>query len=599
MYKNKTAALSLPVNISSYIVAPSCQISSREPLISILFPMENRGKCNKIYLLVIFSAHCFHFHQPHSIASQSRKETSHLKKNAFLSKVTGSALVFLLLASNLVIAAPAEKHSYLVGMTPGVSPKALAAPGIELKEQWNELDAVRIVATAAAAIGLEHNPNVSYVEEDRLVYASSTGTTYTDGALTWGLQAVNAAQAWNLNATGQNIKVCVLDTGIDYDQPEFTRNGVSVIKGRKNFVNDGHPDATDGYGHGTHVAGTVAGQTSNSGSRIGVAPGVDLYVARVLGDDGSGATSGIINGLNWCQQNGANIASLSLGSSQSSRTEEKAFDQTYQNGMLSIAASGNDGGRIGYPANYSSVVAVGAVDSSLNLAAFSNYGRDQEVVAPGVGTLSSVPRGTGMQTSAKEVQNGIETSYKSIGLEYSALGNVTGPLVECGLADTTTSCGGKPQTGAWIALISRGSIAFSVKVQNAIDQGASAAIITNNDTANPDDPGSFTLGSAANWIPTIAVSYSSGNSIRTAGLGTGNVTVSPWDYSYYEGTSMATPHVSAVAALAWSANPKLTNVQIRSILQKSSKDLGKAGWDTSYGYGIVQADAAVKLAIAS
>ncbi|WJH35425.1 S8 family serine peptidase [Paenibacillus sp. CC-CFT747] len=516
----------------------------------------------------------------------------------FLSKVTGSALVFLLLAGNLVTAAPAEKHSYLVGLTPGVSPKALAAPGIELKEQWDKLGAVRIVASASAAKGLENNPRVSYVEEDRPVYASSTGTSYTDGEYTWGLQAVNAAQAWNLNATGQSMKVCVLDTGIDYGHPEFTRGGVSIIKGSQNFVNDGHPDATDGYGHGTHVAGTIAGQTSSSGSRIGVAPGVDLYVARVLGDDGSGTTSGIINGLNWCQQNGANVANLSLGSDRGSRTEEKAFDQAYQSGMLSIAASGNDGGRVGYPAHYSSVVAVGAVDSGLQLAGFSNYGREQELVAPGVGTLSSVPRGTGIRSSVQEGQNGTETGYTSIGLEYSAYGNVSGPLVECGLADTATSCSGRPQTGAWIALIDRGSNAFSEKLQNVMNQGASAAIIANNDTANADDPGSFTLGSAAAWIPAVSVSFNSGKAIRAGGLGTGTVTVSQWDYSYYEGTSMATPHASAVAALAWSANPKLTNDQIRSLLQKSSKDLGKAGWDSSYGYGLVQADAAVKLALA-
>ncbi|TJY40910.1 peptidase S8 [Cohnella pontilimi] len=516
-----------------------------------------------------------------------------MKKKAFLSKVSGSVLALLLLTCNLVTAAPAEKHSYLVGLMPGASSKALSAPGIEMKEQWDNLGAMRIEASANAAQGLAHNPNVSYVEEDRVVHATSaTGTSYTDGDLTWGLQAVNAQQAWNLGASGQTIKVCVLDTGIDYNHPEFNRNGTSVIKASKNFVKDKHRDATDGYGHGTHVAGTIVGQTANSGSRIGAAPNVDLFVARVLGDDGSGATSGIINGLNWCQQNGAKIASLSLGSSQGSKTEQKAFDQAYQNGMLSIAASGNDSGPIGYPAKYSSVVAVGAVDSNFNLASFSNYGAEQEVVAPGVGTLSSVPRGKGKKTSASE--NG--TVYSSHELEYSGLGNVSGPLVDCGLADSTTSCANKPASGAWIALINRGSIAFSDKILNVTAQGASAAIITNNDSVNADDPGSFTLGSAGNWIPAISVSYNGGVSIRAGGLGSANVTVSAWDYSYFEGTSMATPHVSAVAALAWSANPKLTNVDIRSILKKSAKDLGTAGWDSSFGYGIVQADAAVKLA---
>ncbi|WP_223065887.1 S8 family serine peptidase [Paenibacillus caui] len=524
-----------------------------------------------------------------------------MRKAGFLSKVTGSAMVFFLLAANLAAAAPSEakegkEHSFLVGLTPGVAAKALDAPGIQMKDRWDDLNVVQIVASEAAIKGLEHNPNISYIEEDRTVYASSLGTNYTDGALTWGLQAVNAEQAWSQNATGQNIKVCVLDSGIDYDHPEFTRDGVSVIKASKNFVNDGHPDATDGAGHGTHVAGTIVGQTSNSGSRIGVAPDVDLYVARVLGDDGSGSTSGIINALSWCQQNNANIASLSLGSSRSSRTEKAAFDKAYQNGMLSIAASGNDGGAIGYPANYSSVVAVGAVDSSLNLASFSNYGKNQEVVAPGVATLSSIPRGTGIQSSAKETENGVDTSFSSVPLEFSGQGEVTGALVDSGLGDSADAFSGKPASGPWVALINRGSISFAEKIQNAVAQGASAVIIANNDTANPDDPGSFTLGSEGNWVPVVSVSYNSGNSIRSNGLGTGSVNVSSWDYSYFQGTSMATPHVSAVAALAWSANPQLTNEQIRNILQSTAVDLGTAGRDSSFGFGLVQADAAVQKA---
>lgn len=520
-----------------------------------------------------------------------------MKKAGFLSKLTASVMVPLLLSANLAGAAPGEvkKHSYLVGLTPGSSSKALQAPGIQVVDQWDKLNAVHIVASEAAISGLERNPNVTYIEEDRPVFASSTGS-YSDGALTWGLQAVHAEQAWSLNAAGQNIKVCVLDTGIDYGHPEFTRGGVSVIKGSKNFVTDGHPDAADGDGHGTHVAGTIVGQTAASGSKIGAAPGVDLYVARVLGDDGSGTTSGVINGLNWCQENKANIANLSLGSDRQSRTEQKAFDLAYQNGLLSIAASGNDGGRIGYPANYSSVVAVGAVDSSLALAGFSNYGKDQELVAPGVGTLSSVPRGTGMKTSTKEIESGIESAYRSGGLEYSGFGDVTGPLVDCGLADSISTCSGKPASGSWVALINRGTNTFAEKVQNAMAQGAAAAIIVNNDAANPDDQGSFTLGSAGSWIPSVSVSYNSGNSIRSGGLGTGNVNVTPWDYDFFEGTSMATPHVSAVAAIAWSVNPQLTNGQIRSVLQSTAQDLGTTGVDNSYGYGLVQADAAVQMA---
>ena len=145
-------------------------------------------------------------------------------------------------------------------------------------------------------------------------------------------------------------------------------------------------------------------------------------------------------------------------------------------------------------------------------------------------------------------------------------------------------------------MVNRGTNTFSEKVQNVMSQGATAVILTNNDTVSPDDPGNFTLGTAGNWIAAVSVSYNSGTLLRSGSLGAGSVEVTPWDYSYFEGTSMATPHVSAVAAIAWSVNPLLTNDQIRKVLQSSAEDLGDAGRDNKYGYGLVQADAAVQMA---
>ncbi len=501
----------------------------------------------------------------------------------------------MLLSSSLVSAAAPQsaKGSYLVGLKPGASAQALAGAGVEVASEWPSVNAVQIRASAAAAAALAKNPNVAYVEEDAERKAMGL---YNDGTYTWGLQAVHAPEAWALGATGATMKVCILDTGIDYNHPEFYKNGTSIIKGSANFVSDGHPTAADGNGHGTHVAGTIAGQLNASGSYIGVAPNVELYIGRVLGDDGSGSTSGIMNGAQWCADQGANIISMSLGGGLKSRTEDNFYTTLYNGGVLVIAAAGNDGNnRISYPAGYANVVSVAAVDSNLSWATFSQYNSDVELAGPGVGTLSSVPLGTGVQGITEE--DG--TAYATNPLEFSGTGSITAPLVECGLADSTSSCTGAPASGAWIAMIDRGVIAFSEKVTNVMAQGASAAIIANNDTAAPDDAGSFTLGAAGNWIPTIGVSYNSGMAIRSGGLGTGYVSVGSWDYAYFQGTSMATPHVSAVAALAWSANPALTNVDMRSVLAATAMDLGAAGRDVYYGYGLVQADAAVTQALAT
>lgn len=501
------------------------------------------------------------------------------------------AAATLILASATVSAAAPDqtKKSYLVGLNPGAAAHSLAASGIEIGSEFPEARAIQIWANANAIKGLANNPNVEYIEDD---LERHTMGLFADGTYTWGLQAVNAPQAWtSLGHKGAGMKVCVLDTGINASHPEFFKNGTSIIKGSKNFTTSGaQTDVTDRVGHGTHVAGTIAGQLNASGSYIGVAPDVELYIAKVLGDNGSGSSSWILNGVNWCSQQGAKILSMSLGGGLKSKTEERSYDSVYNTGKLIIAAAGNDGNSaISYPAGYANVISVAAVDENLARASFSQFNADVELAGPGVNTLSSVPLGTGAKSTVSEAG----TVYKSTGLEFSPNGTVNGPLVECGLATTTTSCTGKPASGAWIAVVSRGTNAFSEKVTNVKAQGAAAVILTNNDTAAPDDAGSFTLGAAGAWIPTASVSYNSGVAIRAGGLASGSVSLTVWDYAYYQGTSMATPHVAAVAALAWSAKPTLSHTTIRNVLQVTAQDLGTAGRDNNFGYGLVKADAAV------
>lgn len=503
--------------------------------------------------------------------------------------------LFLILAVSISFAQPKDQtQSYLVSLLPGTSAQSLVGPDVTLVAEWPELLSAQVKATPAAAAHLAQLPGVEYVEEDLVRTAFSL--PYTDGDLTWGLQAVKAQEAWNLGATGQGIKVCVLDTGIDSSHPEFVRpDGTSAIAGVANFTDS--PSTFSVHPHGTHVSGTIAGQTNASGSKIGVAPGVALYMAKVLGDDGNGYTSWVISGLKWCQSQGANIASLSLGSDRASGVESKAFLDAYKSGMLIIAAAGNGGdNRLSYPAGYYPVVSIAALNPDLTKASFSQFNSDVELSAPGVATLSSMPVGTGLTTSLVVAGQ----SYKTASVEYAPIGSVTGPLVECGIANSTTSCTGIPASGPWVAMISRGSVTFAAKVTNVMAQGASAAIIANNATSTPDDYGSFTLGAPGNWVPTVSVSYNSGKAIRAAGLGTGTVTLAPWNYGYMQGTSMATPHASAVAALVWSANPSLTNEQVRNILESTALHLGQEhGRNFEYGYGLVQADAAVMAAQAT
>lgn len=516
-----------------------------------------------------------------------------------MQKWTRSAAILsalCLITANLAFAAPKGTGqevpaNYLVSFKDGhQAAKALANAGFSVEDDWSDLGAAVVRTNHAGHQRLKRLPGVESVDTEQTFH--KMGVFSDNLPMTWGLQAIRAQEAWNLGARGQGIRVCVLDTGIDYNHPAFFRNGVSIIKGSKNFVKDGRPDAADGDGHGTHVAGTIAAQ----GHTVwGAAPDVDLYIGRVLGDDGTGTSSSVINGVKWCGDTvKAHVISMSLGGGRYTKTEDRTFTKYYNKGSLIIAAAGNAGdGTISYPAGYKDVLSVAAVDANLARASFSQYNSDVELAGPGVAVLSSVPRGTGEMAAAAEGA----TDYASTRIEFAAHGSVSGPLVECGLGDSTASCTNVPATGAWIAVVSRGSISFADKAKNVMAQGAPAMLLTNSDTANPDDTGSFTFGAAGSWLPAVSVSYNSGVAIRSGGLDAGTVSLTPWDYANSNGTSMATPHVSAVAALAWSARPTLSNATVRSILQSTASDLGPAGRDTAFGYGLVQADAAVSKAI--
>ncbi len=218
-------------------------------------------------------------------------------------------------------------------------------------------------------------------------------------------------------------------------------------------------------------------------------------------------------------------------------------------------------------------------------ASFSNTGTALDISAPGVLVLSSVPSGTGSEASVSA-----GSDYRAFGLELAGrTPGLTATLVDCGLGQA----GECPASVAGnVALIQRGAISFADKVTNAQNAGAVAAIIYNN------APGDFvgTLGAAGSWIPGVSVSDATGASLKAA-VGTSATVVniaSSWDH--YDGTSMATPHVTGIAALVWSVNPAMTDDQVEDHLKATATDLGAPGYDTTYGYGLVNAAAVVSRA---
>jgi subtilisin family serine protease len=271
---------------------------------------------------------------------------------------------------------------------------------------------------------------------------------------------------------------------------------------------------------------------------------------------------------------------MSLGGGVKSRTEERAFADAYTAGVLSVAAAGNDGNtRSSYPASYASVISVAAVDSAGVVADFSQQNSQVELSGPGVAVRSTVGMGDGLEESLTVGGTG----YEVTGMEGSFQGSATGSLFHCNGLGASGDCSG---ASGKVCVISRGDLTFAEKVQECQAQGGVAAIIVNN----ADALYSGTLGGVATSIPSVGIAGADGAALTSGTIST--VTVLDGNYAFYDGTSMATPHVSGVAALVWSQDPTCTNVEIRNALAGTALDLGPAGRDVAYGYGLVQAAAA-------
>ncbi len=196
--------------------------------------------------------------------------------------------------------------------------------------------------------------------------------------------------AWE-SSTGLGLAVATLDSGIDQTHADL------AAAGGTNTI-DGTSWGSDGSGHGTHVAGTVAA-LDNAAGVVGVVPKVSLYAVKVLNDSGNGTVSSVVSGIQWAVNRGIPVLNMSLGSSSHSQTLQDACDAACNAGHLLVAAAGNSGNppgkgdNVSYPARYSSVIAVAASDQSDSRAGFSSTGPAVELIAPGVEILSTVPGG--------------------------------------------------------------------------------------------------------------------------------------------------------------------------------------------------------------
>lgn len=483
------------------------------------------------------------------------------------------------------LAQAADKVEVAVGHKAGAAAAVrgeVVRHGGRVLHELTEADAMVVQLPRAAVSALAKNSRVDFVDSGALRTVQGSRITKNASAagqvVPYGIEMVQADQVSDSQAGSRTV--CIVDSGIDGSHEDLS--GVPMTG--QNFTTSGSWN-TDENSHGTHVAGIIAA-LDNSLGVVGVAPSgkLRLHIGKVFDAAGSASSITISRAMLDCWRKGAQVVSMSLGGAVASPMEARVAALLHAKGVLQIAAAGNLGNNtVSYPAGFAQVMSVAAIDEAKQAASFSQFNADVEIAAPGVGVLSTVPAYS--QTGASLNVGGAAVSV--IAMEDSPRLSGSGVLASMGQALTATP---GSMTGK-VCLIQRGGATFADKVLNCQNSGGVAAVIYNN----VDGPLSGTLSGTPTAIPSVGASKADGEALLAGSLGqTSTVSVFglPDLYAAYDGTSMATPHVSGVAAVLWSLHPGCTAEQLRASLNKSAMDLGPAGRDVNYGHGLVQAKAA-------
>ncbi|WP_210588297.1 S8 family peptidase [Streptomyces sp. GESEQ-35] len=297
-------------------------------------------------------------------------------------------------AEGVIVGAGAEgavKDSYIVTLKDNAGFRAASTKGKALATRYGAevertyktaLNGYATEMSETEAKRLAADPAVEKVVQNKTLHINDTQTNPT-----WGLDRIDQADlpldsAYTYpDSAGSGVTAYIIDTGVRITHTDFG--------GRASYgydAVDGDTTADDGNGHGTHVAGTVASAT------YGVAKAADIVAVRVLDDEGSGTTDGVVAGIDWVTENAQfpAVANMSLGGSADSVLDE-AVENSIAAGVTYAVAAGNDNTNASSnsPARVASAITVGASTSADARSSFSNYGSVLDIFAPGSSITST------------------------------------------------------------------------------------------------------------------------------------------------------------------------------------------------------------------
>ncbi len=316
----------------------------------------------------------------------------------------GASLAFLLPsvsqaenAASQSIAGWRKTGQLVVRQRAGLSPDAL-----ERTLQRHGAHGVKVIPSIAATIVRMPEAELQHVEKALRLsglfksverdYMAGTADDPSDPlfATQWGLPRTAVPLAWPLSTGSPDVKVAVLDTGVEFGHPDLA----GQLVGGYDFIND-DADPSDDHGHGTRMTGIIAALYNNAMGVAGIAPDTAVIPVKVLDSQGYGPYSAVASGITFAVDQGARVINLSLVGAAPSSLLQDAVDYATANGVVTVAAAGNYGsGTPVYPAASEGAVAVSATDASDQRPYFSNYGAWISLAAPGVDVVTTTLGGT-------------------------------------------------------------------------------------------------------------------------------------------------------------------------------------------------------------
>lgn len=288
---------------------------------------------------------------------------------------------------------PQVQGEVMVKFEPGVNQTEIdrlnAAHGATIIDSIPRVGVLRLRTSSGLgeeqlAAAYRRSPHVEFAELNH--FFQTTDTTPNDPWFpNWQkpLQRIHAPAAWDITTGSAGVIIAIVDSGADYAHPDLA---AQLLPGY-DFVN-GDSSPSDDNGHGTHVAGVAAAITNNGEGVAGTCWSCRLLPLKAFDQQGIGSSSAIAPAIIYAADQGAKVINMSF-SGPDSRTVKSAIDYAFNKGLVLVGAAGNSGGSVEYPAAYSNVLAVSALDADNIIAAWSNRGPEIDLAAPGTGVVST------------------------------------------------------------------------------------------------------------------------------------------------------------------------------------------------------------------